>query len=252
MFCWETLGPGVHADATWHTPPYQYTLLMGMATPPMPVAPLAEHCILTHYKNCSGTDSQQHKKQNNESKELIGLPMSPDPNPTEHLWGCTRTSLIHGRPTPPQRAGPKGSTTTVPVPDTTGQPQRSTWTCFDKSELFWLHKEKRARYHICGLNVVAFWCICSVVGFYLCISGFISFFTGCAISSKHNADGESHCACMHAFLDTDSTFSVSHKWSTSSAYRAQQAGENGNAIITICPCGDTVYLAIMNLPENLM
>ena len=47
---------------------------------------------------------------------------------------------------------------------------------------------------------------------------------------------------MRAFLDTVSTFSVSHKWSTSSAYRAQQAGANGNTIITMCPCGDTVYL----------
>ena len=86
MFCWETLGAGIHVNATWHSPTIQ-TLLWAKYTPtsqqhyPMAVAPQQDSVPL----HTTNTAQEQLEENNKGTKVLTRPPNSPDPNLIEHL-----------------------------------------------------------------------------------------------------------------------------------------------------------------------
>ena len=63
------------------------------------------------------------EEQTNDPRCWLGLQISPDSNPIEHLWDMLE-QVGSMAPSPPH-TGPTGSTTNVLLPDTTGHPLRS-------------------------------------------------------------------------------------------------------------------------------
>ena len=86
MFWWETLGAGIHVNATWHAPPIQ-TLLWTKYTPssqqhyPMAVA-LVQDNVPWH---TTKTAQEQLVEHNKGLMVLTGPTNSPDSNLIKHL-----------------------------------------------------------------------------------------------------------------------------------------------------------------------
>lgn len=126
----------------------------------MAVAHLAGPCDLMHSK----TAQEQLEEQKTECKVMTCPPNFPDPSPIKHLWDV----LIHGGPIL-QHTGPKWSTTNVPMPDTSGYPQRShdhaltglscfgctKWTCTILDGCFYCQSHHVFFFYYCNKAVCA-------------------------------------------------------------------------------------------------
>lgn len=92
MFCWEALGPGIHVNTNWLTPPIQ-TQLWTKDTPSRQL--YSAVTALTYNENCSGTSwGTQRSWKCWRGLQIPQIPSSQAP------VGWAWTSLIHGSPTP--------------------------------------------------------------------------------------------------------------------------------------------------------
>ena len=116
MFCEETLGPGIHMDATWHTPPIQ-TPLWTKNTPAwwwhslMAVDSAGQHGSPPQKLLRSSLKNTTNHPRHRMSFQILQIPTN---------WADVAragTSPIYGGPTP-QHTGTKGSATN-------GHPHRS-------------------------------------------------------------------------------------------------------------------------------
>ncbi|KAK3549732.1 hypothetical protein QTP86_007743 [Hemibagrus guttatus] len=127
MFCWETLGPAIHVDASLtrttylsiaadHVHPFMETLF-------------PDGCGLFQQDNapCHKANMVQEwfDEHNNEFEVLTWPPNSPDLNPIQHLWDVLNKQ-VRSMETPPRNLEDlKESTANILVPDPTAHLQGS-------------------------------------------------------------------------------------------------------------------------------